>query len=119
MEVLACRMQTAMDTWEGGSRATGGALKPEKEFWYIISFQWTQCMWRYGTVAETPTSVSVLNAAGNMVVLDWLEVNEARKTLGVTTAPDGNITTEYELPLRESHKWASQVKSGNLRKMDA
>jgi hypothetical protein len=27
-QVLATRMQSAMDTWEGGLRATGGALEP-------------------------------------------------------------------------------------------
>jgi hypothetical protein len=35
-QVLAMRMQVAMDTWEGGLRATGGALEPEKLFWYLI-----------------------------------------------------------------------------------
>jgi hypothetical protein len=34
-------------------------------------------------------------------------------------ATDGNRTAEYERLLRESQKWASQVKSGNLQKMDA
>jgi hypothetical protein len=29
-QVLATRMQASMDTWEGGLRATGGALEPEK-----------------------------------------------------------------------------------------
>jgi hypothetical protein len=29
-QILAMRMQAAMDTWEGGLRATGGAFEPEK-----------------------------------------------------------------------------------------
>jgi hypothetical protein len=35
-QVLATRMQADMDTWEGGLRATGGELEPEKYFWYLI-----------------------------------------------------------------------------------
>jgi hypothetical protein len=35
-QVLATRMQAAMDTWEGGLLAIGGALEPEKSFWYLI-----------------------------------------------------------------------------------
>jgi hypothetical protein len=31
-QVLGMRMQAAMDTWEGGIRATGGALEPESHF---------------------------------------------------------------------------------------
>jgi hypothetical protein len=39
-QVLATRMQAAMDTWEGGLWATGGALDPEKSCWYLIQFFW-------------------------------------------------------------------------------
>jgi hypothetical protein len=35
-QVLATHMKAAMDTWKGGLRATGGALEPEKSFWYLI-----------------------------------------------------------------------------------
>jgi hypothetical protein len=37
-QVLATRMQADIDTWEGGLRATGGALKTEKSCWYLIQF---------------------------------------------------------------------------------
>jgi hypothetical protein len=37
-QVLAMRMQAAMETWEGGLKATGGALDPEKSCWYLIRF---------------------------------------------------------------------------------
>jgi hypothetical protein len=33
LQLLATRMQSAMDTWEGELRATGGALEPEKSCW--------------------------------------------------------------------------------------
>jgi hypothetical protein len=29
-----------MDTYEGGIRATGGALETEKSLWYLIRFCW-------------------------------------------------------------------------------
>jgi hypothetical protein len=37
-QVMSTGMQAAMDTWEGGLRATGGALEPEKSFrfWCLI-----------------------------------------------------------------------------------
>jgi hypothetical protein len=54
-----------------------------------------------------------------MVVLDLLEVSEARKTLGVMMVPNCNSTAEYERLLGESQKWASQVKAGNLQNIDA
>jgi hypothetical protein len=44
-----------------------------------------------------------------------LEVTEARKTLGVKTAPTGDNTAQFEHMLEASHKWASQIKASNLR----
>ena len=39
-EDLAQHMQTAIDTWQGGLRATGGALVPEKSWVYPIKYGW-------------------------------------------------------------------------------
>jgi hypothetical protein len=33
-------MQAVVDHWEGGVRATGGALVPAKSWWYLIDFVW-------------------------------------------------------------------------------
>jgi hypothetical protein len=35
------KMQQAIDHWEGGLKATGGALVPAKSYWYLIAFVWT------------------------------------------------------------------------------
>jgi hypothetical protein len=45
-EVLSM-LQGAVDTWEGGLKATCGALVPEKTFWYFIEFEWVNGEWRY------------------------------------------------------------------------
>jgi hypothetical protein len=74
-------MQSAMDTWEGGIRATGGALKPEKSFWYLIRFCWKNGQWVYVSNKDTPVSISVRNHTGDRAELGSLEVTEARKTL--------------------------------------
>jgi hypothetical protein len=36
---VALRMQQALDLWEGGIRATSGAIVPEKSHWYLIIFE--------------------------------------------------------------------------------
>jgi hypothetical protein len=37
-ETLVQEMQQAIDTWEGGLRASGGALVPAKSYWFLIHF---------------------------------------------------------------------------------
>jgi hypothetical protein len=53
------------------------------------------------------------------VELERLEVTEARKSLGVKTAPTGDNTAQFEHMLEASHKWAAQIKSSSLRQIDA
>ena len=37
-------MQGAADEFEGGVRATGGALEPSKTYWYLMDYMWNlQC----------------------------------------------------------------------------
>jgi hypothetical protein len=118
-QVLAMRMQSAMDTWEGGLQATGGALEPEKSLWYLIQFCLKNGQWAYVSNEDTPASISVRNHAGDRVELERLEVIEARKTLGVNTAPTGDNTAQFDHMLEASQKWAAQIKASNLRQMDA
>jgi hypothetical protein len=40
------KLQIAVDTWEGGLKATCGAIVPEKTFWYLTDFQWAAGMWK-------------------------------------------------------------------------
>jgi hypothetical protein len=55
-ESLPPRMQEAMDLWSGGVKATGGAIRPDKSFWWLIDFQWHRsgkwCFKRIEDVAE-------------------------------------------------------------------
>jgi hypothetical protein len=53
------------------------------------------------------------------VELEQLEVTEARKTLGVKTAPTGDNTAQFEHMLEVSHKWTAQIKASNPRQIDA
>jgi hypothetical protein len=38
-------MQAAVDHWEGGLRASGGALVPSKSHWYLVDFKWKNGSW--------------------------------------------------------------------------
>jgi len=40
-------MQQSINMWAGLLRATGGALVPEKCFWYYIHNTWSQGRWQY------------------------------------------------------------------------
>jgi hypothetical protein len=73
-QVLATFMEAAMDTWEGGLRATGGALELEKSFWYLIRFSWKNGQLDYVSKEDIPASISVCNHLDDRVELERLEV---------------------------------------------
>jgi hypothetical protein len=118
-QVLDTRMQAIMDTWEGGLRATRGALEPEKSFWYLIRLCWKNGQWAYVSNKDTPASISVHNHVDDIVELERLEVTEAHKTLGYKTAPTGENMAQFEHMLEASQKWAAHIKASNPRQMDA
>jgi hypothetical protein len=103
-QVLATRMQSAMDTWQGGIRATGGAMEPEKSCWYLLRFCWKNGQWAYVSTEDTPASMSVRNNAGDRVELERLELMESCKTLVVKTAPTGYNMAQFEHMFEVSQK---------------
>jgi hypothetical protein len=51
---LLSEMQQMLNYWDGGLKATGGALVPSKSYWYGIAFKWhpTKLKWIYKTISE-------------------------------------------------------------------
>ena len=56
---MMAEMQEVVDTWEGGLRASGGALVPAKSYWYLIHFKFQNNKWSYVSIADTPGSLSI------------------------------------------------------------
>ena len=61
---VAKQMQQAMDTWEGGLHATGGALVPSKSHWYLIDHWWNGNKWLYMTKEQMPADIEVKEITG-------------------------------------------------------
>jgi hypothetical protein len=56
---VAAALQHSVETWEGGLRATGGAMVLEKTFWYLVDFEWIARKCQYKAVKDTPYEVFV------------------------------------------------------------
>jgi hypothetical protein len=93
------RFQQAIDCWEGCLRATGGGIKPNKSFWYLIDWKWNGTEWKYHTKEDSPGDISVYDN-GNRATLRRYEPHEPNQTLGIHLAMDGNQTGE-KLHLRQ------------------
>jgi hypothetical protein len=120
IEDLVVEMQQVVDTWEGGLRASGGALVPAKSYWFLIHFIFDRNRWRYARLQETPGELTIRDINGSSrVELERLEVHEARETLGVFIAMDGNQKAETQKLLDIAMLWAEKVRSGRLTHAEA
>lgn len=112
-------MQKSLDLWEGVLTATGGALVPEKSFWYLVSFKFEKGKWRYARADDTPGDLTMRNAAGERILVDRCEHDEARRTLGVRLAPDGNNRAQMQHMVDVGKTWGQQLRSGHVRRTDS
>jgi len=100
-------------TWEALLSATGGALVPEKCFWYLISFEFHGSKWRYVNVRALEP-LEVCNAEGQKVAIPQLQVTEACQTLGVRVAPDRNNKAELEHLMTMASQWFTAMKASRI-----
>ncbi len=67
---LVEEMQSVVDTWEGGLRASGGALVPDKSYWYLIHFTFRNNQWSYNSIDNTPGTLTIRDVLGQ-IKLCW------------------------------------------------
>jgi hypothetical protein len=111
---VARTMQETLNLWEGGIRATGGAIEPSKTYWYLMDYKWREGEWRYSTETECPAVLTVRDCNGQLQTLDRLSPSEARRTLGVYLAPDGNQREQVRVMHEKSKQWAERIRTGHL-----
>jgi hypothetical protein len=110
-KTLVQEMQQAIDTWEGGLRASGGALVPAKSYWFLTHFIFEKNKWRYARIHETPGTITIRNTQGDgRVELERLKVEEAHKTLGVFIAMDGNQKAQTTSLWEKANLWADKLR---------
>jgi hypothetical protein len=119
-EVVMKEMQEAIDMWEGGIRASGGALVPAKSYWYLIDFVWEKNEWRYSTIEDIPGDISIKDVCGTRrVILSRHNADVAKETLGVWLAMDGNNREEIVALRQKAEEWADNIRTGFLDRNDA
>ena len=85
-------IQAAIERWEGGLKATEGAIRPDKSFVYPLDLTYN----KYGkAVYRTPEDigkkVTVKDENHDEQDLQQYPAHHGEETLGVILSPDGNV----------------------------
>ncbi len=113
------KMQSSLSLWHGLLQATGGDLVPEKCFWYLIDFAWENKGWHYKTWNDRDRILQIPQQDGTPVTIPRLLTSEARRTLGVRLAPDGNNNAEYAHLREEAIQWRNHMATATLSRAAA
>ena len=113
-------MQQGIDRWEGGLKLTGGAIVPEKSWIYPIAFDFDNAgKWKYKKVETIDHIFSVQDHTGQRRILEKIEPDIGKETLGVMLSPDGNNKQALEELQRKAQKWSDYVITGHLKANEA
>jgi hypothetical protein len=87
-------VQSATNDWAGLVHATGGLLKPQKCFWYMLSWILKKGKAPLKTLYELPQNpLYIPQPEGTRVPIELKAISDPEKKLGVFTCPMGNFPT--------------------------
>lgn len=113
--------QESIYNWGQLILVTGGAFKPPKCVYYVLSFEWQNSgAWRYAkNELRDDLDIAVPMPDGSMVDIKHLAVTESRETLRVELCPSGSAKDFIKSMQTKAQKWIDRANEGSkLRRRD-
>jgi len=120
VEEAHASLQESIYNWGQLLMATGGAFKPPKCFFHLISFVWKGSgQWAYAQNEQREElEIAVPMPDGSMVPIKHLSVDTAKETLGVYTCPSGKAKAQIKAMQQKAQDWIDRAKEGKMRRRD-
>jgi hypothetical protein len=104
---LMMQAQREVSQWSLLLNATGGALKPEKCFWYLLDYTCKEGEWEY--TVHSDFELYVNNPDGSKSSIEQEEIQSSKKTLGIYDSPAGGNQGQMD---QQNEKWSSSITHG-------
>jgi len=109
---LWLQTQLELTKWSTLLNATGGALKPEKCFWYMLDYTCEDGEWSYEEM--TPRELFVTNPDGTKSQINQEEVTVSKKTLGIHISTAGGNEEHLKYIQQKASTWTDRMTNGHL-----
>ena len=96
---------------------TGGRLSLDKSYWYLLQFvRGKDGIYKLAAHKDSafPMSIKEETANGQFITITQLAPDDARRGLGIVSAPDGLSTSQCNVLLTKARDWASSIRSSAL-----
>ncbi len=113
-------VQNATNNWAGLVHATGGSLKAQKCFWYMLGWVWKKDKARLETLYELPQDpLYIPQQDSTRVPICLKAISDLEKKLGVYTCPTGNFSYHVAHILTTGSEYAERLGTQRLLARDA
>jgi len=108
------RLTEQVKDWSGVLRVSGGAIVPEKSFYWILNYVNGKPMSR-----SSGPPIAALGSDGNAGQIPFLSASESRRTLGMLINPTGTWTAQRDKMRLRMERWAEASRIASLSRSDA
>ncbi len=103
-------VQSATNHWAGLVHVTGGSLKPQKGFWYMLNWIWKYGKARLKTLYELQQNpLYIPQSNGTRVLIHLKAICDPEKKLGVYTCEMGNFSYHVAQLLTTGSEYAERL----------
>ena len=110
-EQLLEESQAALDMWSGLLAATGGALAPEKSYWYLVEVIRKNGKWKFATANDRPGSLYLEHGQYR---IKRQEAHQSNEALGIQVCPNGSMDAELAYLKSKVSVWCDAVRTKKL-----
>ncbi len=108
-------VQSATNNWAGLVHVTGGSLKPQKCFWYMLGWVWKNGKARLKNLYELPQNpLYIPQQDGTKVPICLKAISDPEKKLGVYTCPTVNFSYHVAHILTTGLEYAERLGTQRL-----
>ena len=111
-------MQKLINSWGDLMEVTGGALRTDKSWYYLIEYVWKHGKWT-ASDPDIPIDLMATDMSGQRIALSHLRCNEAAEMLGVWMAPNGDRTKLISELRAKAVEWGGKITRGNTSRNEA
>jgi hypothetical protein len=108
-------VQNAITCWANLLQATGGSLKPQKCYWYLLSYKFVNGTATLRSQSELNFhTVNIPQPNNSTVSIELLDASVPSQVLGVWTSPNGDGSKMISHMSDKGTQWAARVQSSTL-----
>lgn len=112
--LVVFQAQSCVSLWSTLLKATGGAIKGAKSFWYLVGYRCKHGRWEYDTDEMNSHHLLLTESDGSCTELERKSPTDAVRTLGVFHSPNGDHTHHLSQMRNRAYKWLNSIRNGHL-----